>query len=70
VLDVCWFGGKELCGELGEDGFIIYVDNKGVLDIEVEVSRRELKLKLEMGRGGELKAVWLWAGGTRLPELI
>lgn len=23
-----------------------------------------------MGRGGGLNAGWVWAGGTRLPELI
>lgn len=37
VLDACWFGVGELCGELGEDGFIMYVDTKAVLDIGVEV---------------------------------
>lgn len=40
VLDTCWFGVVELCGELGEDGFIMYVDNKAVLDIGVEVCSR------------------------------
>jgi hypothetical protein len=28
------------------------------------------KVKLEMGRGGELNAIWVWAGGTRLRGLI
>lgn len=44
MLDVCWFGGGELCGELSEDGFIIYVDNNGVLEFGVEVSRREVEV--------------------------